>query len=50
LRAALGKAGIEHEWLYQRTEGHGFYDEKNAADMFGKMIAFLEGNTGSVTP
>ena len=47
LHSALNKAHIEHEWLYQRTEGHGFYDEKNAEDMFGKVIAFLDRNIGA---
>jgi dipeptidyl aminopeptidase/acylaminoacyl peptidase len=47
LRSALNKAGIEHEWLYQRTEGHGFYDEGNAEDMFAKMEAFLDRSIGT---
>jgi dipeptidyl aminopeptidase/acylaminoacyl peptidase len=46
LRSALNKAGIEHEWLYQRAEGHGFYDEKNAEDMFAKIEAFLDRSIG----
>ena len=47
LRSALNKAHIEHEWIYQRTEGHGFYDEKSAQDMFGKVVAFLDRNLGA---
>jgi dipeptidyl aminopeptidase/acylaminoacyl peptidase len=47
LRSALNKAHIDHEWLYQRTEGHGFYDEKNAEDLFAKVIAFLDHNIGA---
>ena len=47
LRSALNKAGIEHEWLYQRTEGHGFYDEANAEDMLGKIEAFLDRSIGA---
>lgn len=46
LHNAMLKRGIEHEWLYQRTEGHGFYDEANATDMFEKIIAFLGRNIG----
>lgn len=46
LHNAMAKRGIEHEWLYQRTEGHGFYDEANAEDMYAKMIAFLDRNIG----
>jgi dipeptidyl aminopeptidase/acylaminoacyl peptidase len=47
MRSALNKAHIQHEWLYQRTEGHGFYDEKNAEDLFAKVIAFLDRNIGA---
>lgn len=50
LRSALNKAGIEHEWLYQRTEGHGFYDEGNAEDMFARIEAFLDRSIGTATP
>lgn len=47
LHSALNKAHIEHEWLYQRTEGHGFYDEKNIEDLFGKVGEFLDRNIGA---
>lgn len=47
LRSALSKAGIEHEWLYQRAEGHGFYDEGNAEDMFAKIEAFMGRSIGA---
>lgn len=47
LHSALNKAHIEHEWLYQRTEGHGFYDEKNIEDLYEKLIAFLDRNIGA---
>ncbi len=47
MHAALNKAHIEHEWLYQRTEGHGFYDEKNIEDLFAKVTAFLDHNIGT---
>ena len=47
LHEALDKAHVEHEWLYQRTEGHGFYDEKNTEDLFNKVIAFLGRNIGA---
>lgn len=43
---ALEKRGVKHEWLYQRTEAHGFYDEKNVEDMYMRMLAFLEANIG----
>ena len=46
LHAALDKAHVEHEWLYRRTEGHGFYDEKNVEDLYAKMLAFLDRSIG----
>lgn len=46
LHAALEERGVEHEWLYQRTEGHGFYDEAHVADLFTRVIAFLDRNIG----
>ncbi|MEZ5460824.1 alpha/beta fold hydrolase [Dokdonella sp.] len=46
LRSALGKRGIEVEWLYQPTEGHGYYDESNVTEMYEKLIAFLDRNIG----
>jgi dipeptidyl aminopeptidase/acylaminoacyl peptidase len=47
LHSALNKAHVEHEWLYQRTEGHGFYDEKNLEDLYSKVLAFLDRNIGA---
>lgn len=47
LRIALEKKGIAHEWLYQRNEAHGYYDEKNREDMFTKLVAFLDANIGA---
>lgn len=47
LHNALDKAHVEHEWLYQRTEGHGFYDEKNIADLLTRVTAFLDRNIGN---
>lgn len=44
---ALEKRGVKHEWLYQRTEAHGFYDEKNVEDMYARMLAFLDANIGA---
>lgn len=46
LHNALEKRGVKHEWLYQRTEAHGFYDEKNLEDMYAKMLAFLDASIG----
>jgi dipeptidyl aminopeptidase/acylaminoacyl peptidase len=47
LHSALSKAHVEHEWLYQRTEGHGFYDEKHVEDLYSKVLAFLDRNIGA---
>ena len=47
LHDALAKKGIAHEWLYERSEGHGFYDEAHAAEMYEKIVAFLGHEIGS---
>jgi dipeptidyl aminopeptidase/acylaminoacyl peptidase len=47
LRNAMHKRGKEVEWIYEPTEGHGFYDEKNVAGMLEKMFAFLDRNIGA---
>jgi dipeptidyl aminopeptidase/acylaminoacyl peptidase len=46
LHEALKARHIAHEWLYKSNEGHGFYDEKNIAELFGKVDAFLSANIG----
>ena len=46
LHSALNKAHIEHEWIYERTEGHGFYDEGHIRDLLAKIAAFLDANIG----
>ena len=46
LHSALNKAHIEHEWIYERTEGHGYYDEAHIRDLLGKIAAFLDANIG----
>jgi dipeptidyl aminopeptidase/acylaminoacyl peptidase len=50
LHAALDKAHIAHEWIYERTEGHGFYDEDHRADLDAKIAAFLDANIGQRAP
>jgi dipeptidyl aminopeptidase/acylaminoacyl peptidase len=47
LHNALDKAHVAHEWLYRRTEGHGFYDEKNIADLMSRLASFLDANIGA---
>jgi dipeptidyl aminopeptidase/acylaminoacyl peptidase len=46
MHLALLKRGIRHEWLYKPDEWHGFYNEKNIAELFEKVDAFLEANIG----
>lgn len=46
LRAALDKRGVAYEWLYKPDEGHGFYDEKNSAEMLQRVVQFLDRNIG----
>nr|WP_279237536.1 S9 family peptidase [Dyella sedimenti] len=46
LHAALLKRGVAHEWLYKPDEGHGFYDERNAAELFERVTRFLDGQIG----
>jgi len=47
LHAAMGKAHIQHEWIYERTEGHGFYEEGHRTELLTSMIGFLDRNIGS---
>lgn len=46
MHIALLKKKIAHEWLYKPNEWHGFYDEKNIAELFEKVDAFLTANIG----
>jgi dipeptidyl aminopeptidase/acylaminoacyl peptidase len=47
LHDALDKAHIAHEWVYQRTEGHGFYDEHNVTALLERIVQFLDTNIGA---
>ncbi|RDJ00053.1 S9 family peptidase [Dyella solisilvae] len=47
LHAALNQRGIAHEWLYKPDEAHGFYDEKNTAELFQQVTGFLDRYIGS---
>jgi dipeptidyl aminopeptidase/acylaminoacyl peptidase len=47
LNAALTRRGIGHEWLYKSGEGHGFYDEKNTAELYERVTQFLDRYIGS---
>jgi len=47
LHAALSARKIDHEWIYERTEGHGFYNEAHTALMYEKLLAFLDRQVGA---
>ena len=47
LHDALTKAHVAHEWIYERTEGHGFYDENHRTALYEKIVAFLDANIGA---
>ncbi|MGH8191123.1 MAG: alpha/beta fold hydrolase [Rhodanobacteraceae bacterium] len=46
MHIALLKRGIQHVWMYKPDEWHGFYNEKNIAELFEKVDAFLAANIG----
>jgi dipeptidyl aminopeptidase/acylaminoacyl peptidase len=46
LHEALTLRKIDHEWLYQRTEGHGFYAEPHLVEMYERVIALLDRQIG----
>jgi dipeptidyl aminopeptidase/acylaminoacyl peptidase len=46
LHRALLQRGIAHEWIYKSDEGHGFYAEGNRAELFARIVAFLDRNIG----
>jgi len=46
LHDALTLRKVEHEWLYQRTEGHGFYAEPHLVEMYEQVIALLDEQIG----
>jgi dipeptidyl aminopeptidase/acylaminoacyl peptidase len=50
LHNALLKRSVEHEWVYERTEGHGFFNEQHVQQLDEKILAFLERNIGGGTP
>ncbi|WP_108472588.1 MULTISPECIES: alpha/beta hydrolase family protein [Rhodanobacter] len=46
LHQALAKRNIAHEWLYKSNEMHGFYDEANQAEMYAKLVQFVDSSIG----
>ena len=47
LHNALLQRKVDHEWIYERTEGHGFYTEAHAAEMYERILAFLDRKIGT---
>jgi dipeptidyl aminopeptidase/acylaminoacyl peptidase len=47
LHNALLQRKIDHEWIYERTEGHGFFTEAHVTQMYEKMLAFLDVHIGA---
>jgi dipeptidyl aminopeptidase/acylaminoacyl peptidase len=47
LHNALLKNKIDHEWVYERSEGHGFYNEQHTSELYLKIIAFLDREIGA---
>jgi dipeptidyl aminopeptidase/acylaminoacyl peptidase len=47
MRAALAKNHNEPEWVYERTEGHGFYDEDHVTRMYERLLDFLDRQIGA---
>jgi dipeptidyl aminopeptidase/acylaminoacyl peptidase len=41
MRAALEKAGNPPEWIVETGEGHGFFNQKNRADAYERILEFL---------
>lgn len=47
LRAEMRDHGVDPEWLSDPNEGHGFYREDHVADLFEKLVAFLDKHIGA---
>jgi dipeptidyl aminopeptidase/acylaminoacyl peptidase len=47
LHNALLQRKVDHEWIYERTEGHGFFAEEHVTQMYDKILAFLDRNIGA---
>jgi dipeptidyl aminopeptidase/acylaminoacyl peptidase len=47
MRAALVKDKNEPEWIYERVEGHGFYEEEHVTKLYQALLAFLDKNIGA---
>jgi len=47
MRAALIKNKNEPEWVYERVEGHGFYEEEHVTKLYQALLAFLDKHIGA---
>jgi len=47
LHNALLQRKVEHEWVYERTEGHGFFTEAHVTALYERMLAFLDRHIGA---
>jgi len=46
MEAALKKAGVSVQTLYEPTEGHGFYTLEHRRDFYTRLLDFLDRNIG----
>jgi dipeptidyl aminopeptidase/acylaminoacyl peptidase len=46
LHAELDRRHVAHEWVYERAEGHGFYDVAHTTQLYEKLVAFLDAQIG----
>lgn len=46
MHQALAKHGIAHEWVFKPDEMHGFYDEANRTELYGKLLQFIAASIG----
>lgn len=49
MHQALARRGIAHQWLFKPDEMHGFYDEANRTELYGKLLQFIAGSIGPGT-
>jgi len=46
LREALDKKGHPYEWMVKDKEAHGFYDVENRAELYERLVGFLDKHIG----
>jgi len=47
MRKALRDAGNDPQWLFERTEGHGFYSAESQLKLYTQLVAFLDRHIGT---